>query len=177
MYCSEPPPFSGHTEKLNAKLKKEVCPCQRKVKDPTIKSLKGSDFCERVGNLAIAGLTQTVLGEAYFEIDEYQESFDHYIEAIKILKHLKHLPSSINLNELGEIKAQVMLGRKNIELKKYYEKVLSCKVKVFDGTSRRIIGEILLYLDNGHISEAEYWIQEAIRFDNQNGMMMFYGEI
>ena len=34
------PPSSGHTEKLNVKLKKEVCPCQRKVEENTIMSLR-----------------------------------------------------------------------------------------------------------------------------------------
>jgi hypothetical protein len=38
------PPFSGHTEKLNAKFKKEVCPWQRKVKDPTIMNLRERPF-------------------------------------------------------------------------------------------------------------------------------------
>jgi hypothetical protein len=49
------------------------------------------------------------------------------------------------------------------------------KIKTCEGFMQRCIGEILLNLDEQHISEAEHWIQEAIKADTRNGMMWYLG--
>jgi len=37
------------------------------------------------------------------------------------------------------------------------------------------MGEILLNIDNQHLSEAEDWIKQTIEADNRNGMMFHLG--
>jgi len=44
-------------------------------------------------------------------------------------------------------------------------------MKVFESDMHRCISEILLNIDNQHISEAEEWINKAIETDTRNGMM------
>jgi tetratricopeptide (TPR) repeat protein len=50
------------------------------------------------------------------------------------------------------------------------------KVRAFEGWFQRYIGEILLNVDDGHISEAEHWIQKAIETDQKNRMMFHLGK-
>ena len=44
-----------------------------------------------------------------------------------------------------------------------------------EGLLARYIGEILLNLDDQHISEAEKWIGNAIKADQKNGTLWFLG--
>jgi len=50
------------------------------------------------------------------------------------------------------------------------------KVKAIEGWIQRYIGEILLNIDDQHISEAEHWIQKAIEADQRNRMMFQLGK-
>ena len=47
---------------------------------------------------------------------------------------------------------------------------------MFDGWMLRHIGEILLNIDEKHMSEAEHWISKAIEADRGNGMMFHLGQ-
>ena len=53
--------------------------------------------------------------------------------------------------------------------------ILKCyddnKLKRYEGPMLSCIGEILLNIDDQHISEAEDWIMKAIEADKENGMM------
>jgi hypothetical protein len=51
------------------------------------------------------------------------------------------------------------------------------KIKVGEGWFQRNIGEILLNIDDQHISESEHWIQHAIETDQRNGMMFALGYV
>ena len=44
---------------------------------------------------------------------------------------------------------------------------------MFAGWMSNCIGDILLKIDNQHISEAEDWIQKAIESNKRNGMMWY----
>ena len=46
------------------------------------------------------------------------------------------------------------------------------KSKVVEGRILRYIGEVLLNIDNQHLSEAENWIKKAIKADERNGVML-----
>jgi len=41
---------------------------------------------------------------------------------------------------------------------------------------QRYIGEILLNIDDQHISEAEHWIKKAVEADQRNGMEFHLGK-
>ena len=49
------------------------------------------------------------------------------------------------------------------------------KTRVVEGWIQRFIGEILLNIDDQHISEAEHWIKKAIEADQTNRMLLFLG--
>jgi hypothetical protein len=50
------------------------------------------------------------------------------------------------------------------------------RVRVIEGWIQRYIGEILLNIDDQHLSESERWIQKAIEADQRNRMMFHLGK-
>ena len=69
-----------------------------------------------------------------------------------------------------------MNKEKDVNLESLYTHSRNNKVKVFEGWFERYIGEILLNIDDQHISEAEHWIQKAIKADQRNRMMFHLGK-
>jgi tetratricopeptide (TPR) repeat protein len=51
-----------------------------------------------------------------------------------------------------------------------YRYVWENRVRIYEGSMARYIGDILLHLDEGHLTAAEDWIGKAIEADNRNGM-------
>ena len=58
------------------------------------------------------------------------------------------------------------------EVFEYYENI---NLKVAKGWTARYLGEILLNIDNQHISEAEDWVKKAIEADKKNCTMWSLG--
>jgi len=133
--------------------------------------LKGNGFSERLNWSWWIGITQQHWGIVCFDMGEYQESIEHHLNAVWALKQSRSFPSHLNLNELSEVRAKVMTGEKDIDLKSLLDCISQNKVKTLDGLIRRCIGEILLNIDDQHMNEAEDWIKKAIEADKRNGMM------
>jgi hypothetical protein len=64
---------------------------------------------------------------------------------------------------------------KDVNLESLYLHFQNNKVKIFEGWIQNYIGEILLNIDDHHLSEAEHWIQKAIEADQKNRMMFNFG--
>ena len=69
-----------------------------------------------------------------------------------------------------------MNGEKDVNLESLYTYSQNNKVKILEGWFQRYIGEILLHIDDQHLSEAEHWTQNAIEADQRNGMMFHLGQ-
>jgi len=63
----------------------------------------------------------------------------------------------------------------DIDLEALYQYEAENNWRIFDGWMPRYIGEILLNIDEEHMSEAENWISKAIEADIRNGMMFNLG--
>ena len=72
-------------------------------------------------------------------------------------------------------RSKVMNKEKSVKLERLYVYSRNNKVKILEGSIQRYIGEILLNVDDGHLSESEHWIQKAIEADQRNGMMLNLG--
>ena len=70
----------------------------------------------------------------------------------------------------------VMNKEKDVNLESLYTHSQNNKVKILEGWFQRYIGEILLNIDDQHISESEHWIQKAIGADQRNQMMLNLGK-
>ena len=109
------------------------------------------------------------LGDTYYELGDYQESIDHYKEAIRNLERSGNLPSWKNLIELALIRARLASGEKPAYDPDSLAKYLTAnKFCVYDGLIKRYIGEIMAY--QGDLGEAQYWLEQAAAVHRKNKM-------
>ena len=68
----------------------------------------------------------------------------------------------MNLNKIAVVRAKVMNNKKDVDLEAIYNYISENKIKSNAGWMRRYLGEILLNIDENHLTEAEQWIRKAI---------------
>ena len=137
--------------------------------------LKAIDFCERLNLVAMQAMASFRLGETYFHRREYQKSKDHCGKAIWLNEYGKFFPSYGNLAKIALVRAKVVNNEKDIDLESLYGYKTGNKVKLLDGTMQRYIGEILLNIEDQHVTDAEDWIKKAMEADQRNGVMFELG--
>ena len=130
--------------------------------------LKGFKFSERVNNVMWSSCAQYSLGDAYFDMGEFQKSQNHYNEAASILDQNNNVPSFSNICKIGSARAKIMNTEKDVSLELVYGYHDKNRLKFYDGSMARYIGEILLNIDDQHVSKAEEWINKAIKADKKN---------
>jgi tetratricopeptide (TPR) repeat protein len=130
---------------------------------------KAIDFTQRSNIFQWNSMAHFFLGEIYFGIGEYQKSKDYYEKAVRLTETLNIFPSWKNLAKTGVARAKVMKNEKDVDLESLYRYEAENKAKLFEGWMQRYIGEILLNIDDQHMSEAEEWTKKAIEADERNG--------
>jgi len=138
--------------------------------------LMGVEFCERINYHSWNAYARFNLGEVYFELGDFHSSKEHYEKGSWVFEHNRMLPSWANLTKVGLARSKVMNKEKDVNLESLYVHSRNNKVKAAEGWIQRYIGEILLNIDDQHISEAEQWIQKAIEADQRNRMMFHLGK-
>jgi class 3 adenylate cyclase/tetratricopeptide (TPR) repeat protein len=137
--------------------------------------LKAAEFCEKINYQVWNFCARFNLGEVYFELRDFQKSKEHYEKGSLVLDKIRCLPSWANLAKVGFTRSKVMNKEKDVDLESLYAHSRNNRVKVIEGYMPRYIGEILLNIDDQHISESEHWIQKAIEADQRNRMMFNLG--
>jgi tetratricopeptide (TPR) repeat protein len=138
--------------------------------------LNGLKFCERINFPAWDAVAQYHLGETYYDMRNFQRSKEHSERGIGGLERNRLFPSWVNAGKVGLARAKVMNKEKDVDLESLYAYSRNNKVKVAEGWIQRYIGEILLNIDDQHISEANHWIQKAIEADQKKRMMFHLGK-
>jgi len=138
--------------------------------------LEGIEFCKRINLHSWHGCAQTHLGETYFEMGDYLRSKEHFGKASWVLDANQLWPSWVSLGKVGLARSKVMNKEKDVDLESLYAHSRNNKIRICEGWIQRYIGEILLNIDDQHISEAEHWIQKAIEADQRNRMMFHLGK-
>jgi class 3 adenylate cyclase/tetratricopeptide (TPR) repeat protein len=138
--------------------------------------LMGAEFCEKINYHSWNGCARLHLGETYFEMGDFLKSKEHYEKCSWVLENIRCFPSWANLGKVGLVRSKVMNKEKDVNLESLYTYSRNNKVKAAEGGFQRYIGEILLNIDDQHISDAEHWIQKAIEADQRNRMMLNLGK-
>jgi tetratricopeptide (TPR) repeat protein len=138
--------------------------------------LKGVEFCERINLPTWNAAARFYLGETYLEMGNFSKSKEHYEKGYWLLEHNRLFPSIAGLGKVASARSKVMDKEKDVDLESLYAHSRNNKVKAAEGWIQRYIGEILLNIDDQHISEAEHWIQKAIEADKRNRMMFNLGK-
>jgi len=107
---------------------------------------------------------------------DLSKSKEHYKTERWVLESIRCFTSWANLGKVGLARSKVMNKEKDVNLESLYTHSRNNKVKVADGWIQRYIGEILLNIDDQHLSESEHWIQKAIEADQRNRMMFHLGK-
>jgi class 3 adenylate cyclase/tetratricopeptide (TPR) repeat protein len=138
--------------------------------------LKGLNFSERINLHSWNAIARIYLGEIYFETGDFARSKEHYEKESWILDHNRLWPSMANLGKVGLVRSKVLNKEKDMDLESLYVHSRNNKVRAFEGWIQGYIGQILLNVDDQHISESEHWIQKAIEADQGNRMMSHLGQ-
>jgi class 3 adenylate cyclase/tetratricopeptide (TPR) repeat protein len=137
--------------------------------------LKGAEFCEKINYHTWNGLALFTLGETYFEMGGFLKSKEYYEKGSWLWDSNRMVPSWANLGKVGLARSKVMNKEKDANLESLYAYSRDNKIKAGEGWFQRHIGEILLNVDDQHMSEAEHWIQKAIESDQRNRTMFNLG--
>jgi tetratricopeptide (TPR) repeat protein len=138
--------------------------------------LKGLEFCERINFIYWMTAAQFQLGEIYFESGNFSKSKEFYKKGVWVLESRQLFPSWVGVGKAGFARSKVMDRQKDVDLDSLYTCSRNNKANVYEGWIQRYIGEILLNINDHHISEAENWIQNAIKSDQRNRMMFHLGK-
>jgi tetratricopeptide (TPR) repeat protein len=106
----------------------------------------------------------------------FQRSKEHFQKGIWAFERNRLFPSWVGWGKVAIARSKVMNKEKDVNLESLYAHSRNNKVKAVEGQIQRYIGEILLNIDDQHISEAEHWIQKAIEADQRNRMMFHLGK-
>jgi hypothetical protein len=74
---------------------------------------------------------------------------------------------------VAAVRADALSGDQDFELGELIKYYHDNKFKALKGYLARYMVEILLNMDDAHISDAENWLKEAIETDIRNGMRWF----
>jgi tetratricopeptide (TPR) repeat protein len=107
---------------------------------------------------------------------DFSKSKEYYEKGIGVWECNRIIPSWANLAKVGLARSKVMNKEKDVNLESLYAYSRNNKIKALEGWVQRYIGEILLNIDDQHLSEAEHWILKAIEADQRNRMMFHLGK-
>jgi len=152
------------------------CYCKGFLEEAEEHLLKGIDLSESINLLGYAPLGHSWLGYTYFDMGEYKKSQDCFKKTISLLEQEQSFRSWMNLNKISLALAKVMNNERDINLAELFKCREDNRYEILEGWMSRDIGEILLNIDDKHISEAEGWVKKAIEADKRNGMMFHLGQ-
>ena len=138
--------------------------------------LKGLEFCERINISGWDGIAEYTLGDIHYEVENFQRSKEHYEKGIWAFERNRLFPSWVGWGKVASTRSKVKNKEKDVNLESLYAHSRNNKVKVAEGWIQRYIGEILLNIDDRHMSESEHWIQKAIEADQRNRVMFQLGK-
>jgi len=132
--------------------------------------LRGLPLCEKNSLVTYDGWATANLGWMYFDMGKYKKAQNyHYKFIISTFEKNKLLPSLAIVNKALLARAGTYNNEKAINIEEIIESSKNIKLKALEGMIERIIGDILLYIDDDHLSDAEAWIKRAIDADTRNG--------
>ena len=152
------------------------CYCKRFLERAEEHLLKGIDLSESTDLLGSFFMGYLLLGDTYFDMGEYERSKECYEKVILRLEQSIVFPSYLNFGKISLARARVMNNEIDVDLEALYRHEAENKLRMYDGWMSRYVGEILLNINEKHMSDAEDWIGKAIEADSRNGMMFQLGK-
>jgi class 3 adenylate cyclase/tetratricopeptide (TPR) repeat protein len=137
---------------------------------------KSIQLFEKIDQAAWNGGAHFLLGDVYSDMGDFRKSKDHFEKGCSIYEKHRLFPSFIRWGKIGLLRAKVRSKEKDTDLALMYVHWRNNRIKATEGWIQRYIGDILLNIDDQHISEAEHWIQKAIEADQRNRLIFHLGK-
>jgi tetratricopeptide (TPR) repeat protein len=151
------------------------CYCKGFFDEAEHSLLQGLSFCEKTAQLGWGTWPYGFVGHVYSEMGEYERAQDYYKEGVSTLVCARLLPFAVNMWKIAITRAKVLNNDKDITLSEVFEYYENIHVKAVKGWAARYIGEILLNIDDQHVTEAETWVTKAMELDKTNNTMWSLG--
>lgn len=139
-------------------------------------SSMGAEYADKIGQHYWNQASHYILGEIYYQNNDYSKAQKHFETAIEYLTQHKNLPSLLHLNKLALTRILSVQNPNSIDLKHFYEIESANRVKLFEGYMAKYLAEILMNSNSRYFVEAENWINKAIAADTKNKMMFHLGK-
>ena len=146
-----------------------ICYCKGLIAEAEKNLSEGLALCEKTAEASLSCWASGWLGEIYVELGDYERAQAYYKKAIAHIERRRLMPSWINLWKVALARAKVLNNDQDINMSEVLGYFKCIRIKVVKGWTARYIGEILLNIDDQHISEAENWVKKAIEVDISNG--------
>jgi class 3 adenylate cyclase/tetratricopeptide (TPR) repeat protein len=140
------------------------------LEEATDSLTKGLNFGQRVNLPLLHSAAHFALAETYFEIGEYDVAKICCRKSVELIDSWRCYPSWSNLARMALEKSRGLSGEKNVELDRLHHYVRDNRTKIYEGWTRRYLGEILLIVKDQPYAEAQHWIEEAMKADKRNAM-------
>jgi len=137
--------------------------------------LKAAESCERLAEKVWNMMANGCLGMTYIEMGDFKKAKVYFEKAGMLLKQNRVMPSWVGMMEIAAIRSAVMNKEIHVDLELLQEYSRNNKLRLTEGWISKYIGEILLNMDDHHTTEAEHWIQKAVKTDLRNGMRFHLG--
>jgi tetratricopeptide (TPR) repeat protein len=108
------------------------------------------------------------LGVLHIDLSEYDHAVNCYKKLISIIENVSFMPSTIKYLQSSMARAKVLRCDHDIGLSELLAGYNN-KLTLYEGRIARNIGDVLLHIDNNHLSDAELWFQKAIEADTRQG--------
>lgn len=149
------------------------CYCKGLPDEAENSLLKAESFCEKTTEFLWGALASACLGDTYFDSGKYEIAMNYYDKAIWSLDLNKFVPSCINLYKIAKVRASILNKTQHIDINELHRLYNNNNIKWLEGWMARLISEILLNIDDQHISEAEEWVKKAIKAHNRSGIRWY----
>jgi len=138
-------------------------------------SSMGAEYADKIGQHYWNQASHHILGEIYYQKNDYSKARQHFETAIEYLTQHKNLPGLLHLNKLALTRILSDQNHNSINFEHFYEIESTNRVKSFEGWMAKYLAEILMNSNSQYFVEAENWINKAIVADTKNKMMFHLG--
>jgi tetratricopeptide (TPR) repeat protein len=138
-------------------------------------ALEGKNLLEYLGVFDLKAAAFQCLALSYLEMKSYDKSRDFFAQASQTHKKNNTISSVVGHYHLGMTLCEVMLGKRDINLRSLRDIQERNRIKMVEGWNCQFLGAIFLNLGGSYVNEAERWIRQAIAADGKNGMKLALG--
>ena len=135
--------------------------------------LEWASSYEKSAPISWIGWAYGHLGSMHLDLREYDDAVICYKKFISVYENVSFMPSTVKYFQTGLALAKVLRHDRDIELSELLNCYQNYNVTWGKGWTARNIGDVLLNMDDDHLSDAEVWFQKAIEADMRNGMKWY----